>query len=190
MKLFKSILLLASLSIAAIVHAQNGDKLYVYTNEWQGKLAEELSFTTNYEGLKKLAVIPSDVEIIAKIYSSFTKKNEHEVANALDNDVIWNDGDPIQHSGNDIYKGKNAVMNGVFNRLHREWKNWNITELKVYAMAGNTVLSTGRYKATCRKNGGIINAQFAHLWTINDGKVTNFKQYIDTKQIADVMNKY
>ena len=48
------------------------------------------------------------------------------------------------------------------------------------------VLATLRYDAKVKATGNAYNAQAAHLWTLNDeGKVTAFQQYIDTKKLAD-----
>lgn len=45
------------------------------------------------------------------------------------------------------------------------------------------VLVTLRYDAKW-KEGEEYNVQAAHLWTLNDGKITGFQQYVDTKTIA------
>lgn len=46
------------------------------------------------------------------------------------------------------------------------------------------VLATLRYQAKLKKNGKTIDAQAAHLWTLKDGKVIAFQQYVDTKKLA------
>ncbi|MDZ7615083.1 MAG: hypothetical protein U5K51_16350 [Flavobacteriaceae bacterium] len=56
-------------------------------------------------------------------------------------------------------------------------------------MSNNQVLATLRYDAKLKKNGVTFNAQAAHLWTLKDGKVTNFQQYVDTKKLWDAANK-
>jgi len=56
-------------------------------------------------------------------------------------------------------------------------------------MSNNQVLATLRYKAKLKKNGVEYNTQAAHLWTLKDGKVINFQQYVDTKQLADAFGK-
>ena len=44
-------------------------------------------------------------------------------------------------------------------------------------------------KAKLKKNGAIIDAQAAHLWTLKDGKAIGFQQYVDTKQLDEALNK-
>ena len=40
-----------------------------------------------------------------------------------------------------------------------------------------------------KETGKSYNAQAAHLWTLNEGKITAFQQYVDTKKLADAENK-
>jgi ketosteroid isomerase-like protein len=39
------------------------------------------------------------------------------------------------------------------------------------------------YKSTGKQ----IDAQVCHIWTVKDGKVTKFQQFVDTAQLQDVM---
>jgi hypothetical protein len=56
-------------------------------------------------------------------------------------------------------------------------------------MNDNKVLATLRYDAKVNATGKSYNAQAAHLWTLNDeGKITAFQQYVDTKKLADSEN--
>ncbi len=56
-------------------------------------------------------------------------------------------------------------------------------------MSNNQVLATLRYDAKVKETGKTYNAQAAHLWTLKDGKVVAFQQYVDTKQLADASNQ-
>jgi ketosteroid isomerase-like protein len=40
-----------------------------------------------------------------------------------------------------------------------------------------------------KPTGKSIRAQFAHIWTLADGKVTRWRQYVDTKQFADAVTR-
>ena len=53
-----------------------------------------------------------------------------------------------------------------------------------FSMPASTVIVTGRYSGAYKATGKKIDAQFAHFWTLADGKVTRFQQYTDTLQAA------
>ena len=61
-------------------------------------------------------------------------------------------------------------------------ESWSIS---VNPVGASQVLATGRYKAKNKASGKELDAQFAHLWTIAEGKATHFQQYTDTKQAAE-----
>lgn len=53
--------------------------------------------------------------------------------------------------------------------------------------AGDTVIATGRNRATCVATKAPLYAQFAHFFGLRGGKVTGFQQYTDTAQVAKAM---
>jgi ketosteroid isomerase-like protein len=55
-------------------------------------------------------------------------------------------------------------------------------------MGNDKVLATLRYGAKF-ENGKNYDAQAAHLWTLREGKVVAFQQYVDTKKLHDALNK-
>ena len=52
---------------------------------------------------------------------------------------------------------------------------------------GDTVVVEGRYRGKMKATGTPVDAQFAHVWQLRDGKVVRFQQYTDTKQWADAL---
>ena len=48
----------------------------------------------------------------------------------------------------------------------------------------DTVVMTGRYTGTYKSTGRPINAQVAHFWTLEGGKVVQFQQLVDTLAVA------
>jgi ketosteroid isomerase-like protein len=52
---------------------------------------------------------------------------------------------------------------------------------------GDKVVALGRYTGTSKASGKPLDAQFAHVWTFRDGKLTNLQQYTDTAQFQQSM---
>ena len=50
--------------------------------------------------------------------------------------------------------------------------------------AGDTVVVLGNYRWTVRKTGKPADADFVHVFTLKDGKVTAFREFTDTAQFA------
>lgn len=156
-----------------------------------GKITQEQDFMDNMAFMQQLGILssPDNVSIIDGMYKSFATGDVPAVLAAFDANIIWNEAENFPYADRNPYKGPDAVVDGVFARLGSEWDYWNLVDIELHDMANDQVLATGRYQAKYKKNGKTIDAQFAHLWTLKEGKVLNFQQYADTKQVTDAVGK-
>lgn len=127
--------------------------------------------------------------IIENMYNAFAEGNIPAVLAGMDDNIIWNEAEGNSLADGNPYKGPDAVLNGVFARLGAEWENFRLVGIKLHEMSNNQVLATLRYHGKYIKTGTSIDAQAAHHWTLKDGKVIGFQQYVDTKQLAEAENK-
>jgi uncharacterized protein len=56
-----------------------------------------------------------------------------------------------------------------------------------FAGDGDMIVALGRYRGTLNKTGRQLDAQFAHAWTLHNGRVVRFQQYTDTAQWVRIM---
>lgn len=126
-------------------------------------------------------------QIVQSAYDFFAKGEVPAFLALLDPKVTWNEAENFIYASKKPYKGADAIVKGVFEPIGAEWEYWNLTNLQLNQMSNGQVLATGRYKAKHKKTGKKLNAQMAHVWTLKNGKVTNFQQYTDTKQVAEVI---
>lgn len=132
---------------------------------------------------------PSNLSVIDGAYKAFAVGDIPAVLAVMDANIIWNEAEGNAYADGNPYIGPDEVLNGVFARIGEEHEYFNLTDIKLHEMSNNQVLATLRYKAKIKKNGAEYNTQAAHLWTLKNGKVTNFQQYVDTKQLADAFGK-
>ncbi|WP_240665755.1 nuclear transport factor 2 family protein [Lutibacter sp. HS1-25] len=126
-------------------------------------------------------------EIIKNAYDFFASGDVPSFLALLSPKVVWNEAENFIYAGGNPYIGADAIVKGVFEPIGNEWDYWKLTDLQLNEMSNGMVLATGRYQAKNKKNGKLLNAQFAHVWTLSNGKVTNFQQYTDTKQAAEII---
>ncbi len=132
---------------------------------------------------------PSNISVIDGAYKAFAIGDIPAVLAVMDVNIIWNEAEGNAYADGNPYIGPDEVLNGVFARIGEEHEYFNLTDIKLHEMSNNQVLATLRYKAKIKKNGAEYNIQAAHLWTLKNGKVINFQQYVDTKQLADAFGK-
>lgn len=130
-----------------------------------------------------------NLAIIDGLYKAFSAGDIPAVLGAMDANIVWNEAEGNAYADGNPYIGPDAVLKGVFERVGAEWDNFKLNNIQLHEMSNDKVLATLRYTGEYRKTGKSIDAQVAHLWTLKDGKVTAFQQYVDTRQLADASGK-
>jgi steroid delta-isomerase-like uncharacterized protein len=156
-----------------------------------GKIAQERDFMDNMVFMQQLGIVssPENVGIIDNLYKAFDTRDIPTVLSHLDTGVVWNEAEGNAYADGNPYIGPDAVLNGVFARIGGEWDRFKLVHIQLHDMSNNQVLATLRYNGTYIKTKKAIDAQVAHLWTLKEGKVIAFQQYVDTKQLADALKK-
>ncbi|MDT8346871.1 MAG: nuclear transport factor 2 family protein, partial [Flavobacteriaceae bacterium] len=149
-----------------------------------GKIVKEYG----YWDISKFFYNPENTTVIDQLYKAFTAGDVPAVLAAMDADIVWNEAEGNAYADGNPYKGPEAVLNGVFGRVLAEHEYFNLQDIELHAMTNNKVLATLRYDAK-HNNGTTYNAQAAHLWTLTNGKITAFQQYVDTKKLYDATKK-
>ena len=81
-------------------------------------------------------------------------------------------------------RGPEHVAEGLFKPLMAEWSSFTLNPTE-FIVAGDTVVSLGRFAGVHGTTGKQAEAGYAHVWTVKDGKITCFRQYIDTLAVAE-----
>jgi uncharacterized protein len=129
----------------------------------------------------------SNVELIKGLYEAFGRGDVPTVLGAMDPEIEWYEaeGHPYKPSG-EAFTGPDAVLNEVFMKLGGDFDAFALHP-KTFHDAGKVVVVEGRSTATSKRTGHSLDAQVCHVWTLKDGKVAKFQQYVDTAQLRKVM---
>lgn len=123
---------------------------------------------------------------VRALYDAFARGDVPTVLAGFDPNINWNEAEGSSYGAGNPYRGPQAVVQGVFMRLGTEWSEYHVKP-EQFIDGGDTVVVLGRYTATFKSNGQMVNAPFAHVWTFRDGKAVGFQQYTDTAQFNRVM---
>ncbi len=131
----------------------------------------------------------SDNTALARsMYEAFGRGDIPAVAGMMTPDMVWMEAEGNPYADLNPYKGPDKVVSGLFMRLGTEWNGFSATPHDFIA-EGDRVVVLGRYGGTNLATGQKLDAQFAHVVTVKNGKVAAFQQYTDTAQQARVMGK-
>jgi ketosteroid isomerase-like protein len=123
----------------------------------------------------------NNLEIVQSLYHAFAEQDREQILAIFDPGIEW-----IQSAGfpgGGRYAGAEAVMDGVFGRLGREWEGWR-AEVGRWLDAGESIVALGEYHGTNRATGRAMTAAFAHVLWLREGRVVRFEQYADTATVA------
>jgi ketosteroid isomerase-like protein len=81
-------------------------------------------------------------------------------------------------------RGPERVAEGVFKPLMAEWSSFAL-EPSEFIAEGDTVVSLGSFIGVHGATGKRTEAGYAHVWTVINGKISRFRQFIDTLSIAE-----
>ena len=91
-------------------------------------------------------------------------------------------GRPEYYSTIGRRKGPAGVQE--FFRLVGELQQTDAFEPREFYVSGDKVFVMGHYAWTIKKTGRKVAADWIHVFTIKDGKVTTFREFTDTTQFA------
>jgi uncharacterized protein len=122
-------------------------------------------------------------EIVRGVYDAFGRGDVAAVLGAFDEGIEWREAEGFRYADGNPYIGPMAVATGVFQRITSDVAGFHLVITRI-SDAGDTVLAEGRYRGTVNATGQAVDAQFAHVWELRDGRLVGFQQYTDTAQWA------
>lgn len=124
-----------------------------------------------------------NLAIVKGIYDAFGRGDVAGVLGAMSADIVWHEAENFPYADRNPYRGPEAVAAGVFARCVGEWKGFAVA-MDDLIDGGDRIVAIGRYSGSNRATGRSMNPQAVHVWTLKDGKVVAFQQYIDTLDVA------
>jgi ketosteroid isomerase-like protein len=123
-------------------------------------------------------------DIVKALYDAFGRGDVPAVLGAFDPRIQWREAESFLYADGNPYEGPQAVAEGVFQRIVSDVESFAVLPER-FIEAGDTIVAEGRYRGTMKRTGTLVDAQFAHVWQLRDGKIVRFQQYTDTKQWSD-----
>lgn len=120
------------------------------------------------------------VAIIRDFYAALAAGDAPRALGLMADDIEWITMWHYKVDG----RGPNKVAEGLMMPLMKEWKEFELVPTE-YIVEGNSVVSLGRFIGTHGTTGKTVDAGYAHVWTVVDGRIARFRQFIDTLAVAE-----
>lgn len=127
----------------------------------------------------------TNLEIVRSTYEGKTsEENGKNLAKYVAEDISWTEAKGFPYGG--TYTGLESIANHVFSRLGNEWIDYKFSP-EDYVASGDKVVAYGTYTGTYKITGKLFSARVAHVWKLNDGKITGFEQFVDSQIVNNSM---
>ena len=120
------------------------------------------------------------IETVRTFYGALAVGDAPRALGLMADDIEWNTMWHYKVDG----LGPQKVAEGLLQPLMSEWASFNLESTEFLA-DGETVVSLGRFTGVHGETGKVADAAYAHVWTIRDGRIQRFRQYIDTLAVAE-----
>jgi ketosteroid isomerase-like protein len=119
-----------------------------------------------------------NIELVKKFYALFGKQDRQFLELCYD-DIEWTVMKNMPNGG--THRGKKAVFDEYFPKLFAKFAEFH-ADIDEFTAVDDRVIVFGTYKITS-KSKKKFDAPFVHIYTIQNNKITKFRQYSDTVEI-------
>ena len=122
-----------------------------------------------------------NVTVVRELYRAFSEKDETALREVLHPDVEWVQCRGFPGGGH--HHGIEDVLEKVFRSLRQDWNDWR-AEVEEYLDAIKSVVVLGHYAGTHSVTNRSMKAVFAHVYDVDNGRITRFRQFTDTHELV------
>lgn len=123
-----------------------------------------------------------NVNTMRNAYEAFNRGDIAAVLEAFDPQIEWREpGGGRAPQG--TYKGAQSVANDVFATVPENFEEFE-AQPERFIDAGEYLVVVGTFRGT-RKAGGQMDAAFAHVWQMREGKAVSFHNHVEAAPWAE-----
>jgi hypothetical protein len=123
-------------------------------------------------------------ELVRGVYDAFARGDVPSVLGAMAADMEWHEAEGMPYGG--VYHGGEAVVQNVFGPITQDVADFAVTAEEFIA-SGDAVAAVVRYTGTGKATGKRLDLPVVHVWKVRNGKVEQFRQFIDTAKFLEVV---
>jgi ketosteroid isomerase-like protein len=120
-----------------------------------------------------------NVNILRQGYDAFNRGNIDTVMGLMDPNIEWQEPDVEGLPQRGTHHGPDAVANNVFGPVAENWDDFQVVP-EEFLDADDRVIVLGHFQGRGKATGRTLDAPYAHVWTLRDGKAVHFRSYTDT----------
>jgi len=130
--------------------------------------------------------MPNAIDTVRAFYVALGRGDVPGLLDLLHPDLEWTEAEGFPYYSG-TWRQPRDVLDKLIVPLMRDWSEFSAVA-RDYISEGDRVVSLGAYGGVNKATGKTLNAPFAHIWRIADGKLKRFDMYTDTLLVARAMS--
>lgn len=127
------------------------------------------------------------ISLVRTFYEAFARGDFPAAIAGLDAAVEWHETEVSALPMAGTHRGPEGVARGVF-RSAIQWDDFAAVP-DVFLDAGEYVVVLGRFHGRGRTSGHPLDAPFAHVWRLRNGRIAYVRNYTDTAQFLESLGQ-
>ncbi len=123
------------------------------------------------------------IDLVRALYQAFEEGDHEAIRRCLAEHLDWRQAGTAVPAAGQRTTGAEEFLGRVIVPLERDWDGFTEEVEDVFAV-GARVVATGTYRGTYLASGRSVEAEFCHLWWVEDGEIRGFRQFTDTAAFA------
>jgi ketosteroid isomerase-like protein len=125
----------------------------------------------------------ANLDRLKAVYEAFATGDVAAVLGAMHDRIDWREPASLPYQSQ---VGPQAVAENIFRRVLQDVTGFTVAP-EEYVDGGDTIVTIGTYRGRGAKTGLTLDTPFVHVWKFQDGKLSYFRTYTDTKAWLDVL---
>lgn len=114
---------------------------------------------------------------LGSLYDAFAA-GDADTLGKLIGDTHWVEASGGPYGG--VYRGLGEVAENVFGPIGRDVRNFTAVPDEILPVGDDRAIALGFYRGDT--DAGPLETRFAHLATVNEGRISHFEQFTDTHE--------
>jgi hypothetical protein len=127
-----------------------------------------------------------NIHLIRSLYGAFGRGDVNYILANLDPSIVWasnGDGGRIPWGGERRgHAGAASFFQALADNL-----DFEVFEPRLFMDCASAVTVLGRTRARMKAGGGVFDCEWAHVFTLQNGKLARFQEFYDTAAIVDAI---
>jgi ketosteroid isomerase-like protein len=123
-----------------------------------------------------------NLQVVKDAYAAFGRRDIKALLGYMTDDIDWHFFGPPELPMSGHRRNQTEVAK-FFEQVEQAW-NFDTFEPKQFIVQDDTVVALGKYAGTAKPTGKKFGSEFAHIFTIRNGKVAKFREYTDTHNLV------